>query len=385
VDGFEDRIMTSTASRLATVQREIENLYTLLDPDPESRSEHLKRKIEAFKLELDRVQKGWVEVLEGADAVEGIREVYSLAISLRADFRRVEDSYREADRHLRQSIISEQHNRGDIVDKLLDSHDSLLETPEGKVFHGFHEQLNRSAELDHMKQRLRNILKNPAVTDALTSQQQSDLRWLIAGLVKESRSVIQARARSEHDVKSFLKTGLASEHHRVGQLLNDIFEVAMEMDWQRNKIRRVPAPLPPAGISAGNLPLVERLRFKSIEEEGHSVIELIDKRIDLNDIEEDFWEAFDALDHRDLFEKTLQLLTKTNTTMSLAELNHHLPPTHDLETLTYWLTMARAAGAPVHAETEPLELMDRNGQRLRFMVPKIELTATALRKIDWEL
>ena len=37
-------------------------------------------------------------MLDGLQAEEGIREVYQLAISLHADFRRVEDSYREADR-----------------------------------------------------------------------------------------------------------------------------------------------------------------------------------------------------------------------------------------------------------------------------------------------
>jgi hypothetical protein len=58
--------------------------------------------------------------LQGPEAVESIREVYTLASSLRADFRRVEDSWRQADRQLRQSIVSEHNHRGDIVDKLLD-------------------------------------------------------------------------------------------------------------------------------------------------------------------------------------------------------------------------------------------------------------------------
>ena len=35
--------MTSTASRLAVVQREIGNLVTALDPHPHSRAEHIER------------------------------------------------------------------------------------------------------------------------------------------------------------------------------------------------------------------------------------------------------------------------------------------------------------------------------------------------------
>lgn len=245
IDGINDRVMTSTASRLSIVQREIENLETRLNPDPQSRTRHLKQKIKALEAELVQVTQGHVDTLEGNKAIEGIREVYNLATSLRADFRRVEDSYREADRQLRQSIISEQQHRGEVVDKLLDSHDHLLETAAGQVFHGFHEQLTRTVVLDNMKQRLRNILMRPEAGQALNRQQQNKLRQLVHQLVSESAGIIRARARSERDVKGFLKTGLAVEHHRVGQLLNEILEVALGMDWGRAALRRQPGPLPP--------------------------------------------------------------------------------------------------------------------------------------------
>jgi Protein of unknown function (DUF3375) len=54
--------------------------------------------------------------------VERIRDIFNLAMSMRADFRRVEDPWRDTDRALRHSIVSEQNLRGEIVDKLLYSH-----------------------------------------------------------------------------------------------------------------------------------------------------------------------------------------------------------------------------------------------------------------------
>ena len=143
---LDNRLMTSTASRLSTVQREIENLESRLDPDPASRAAHIRQQIQRLEHELTAIAQGDFEVLEGPRAQEGIREVYSLATSLLSDFRRVEDSYREADKALRHSIISDEHHRGEIVDKLLDSHDHLLQTSEGQVFHSFHQQLGRSVE-----------------------------------------------------------------------------------------------------------------------------------------------------------------------------------------------------------------------------------------------
>ena len=385
IDGLNDRVMTSTASRLSIVQREIENLETSLNPDPQSRTRHLKQKIKALEHELALVAQGQVDTLKGNKAIEGIREIYNLTTSLRADFRRVEDSYREADRQLRQSIINEHHHRGEVVDKLLDNHEHLLETPEGQVFHGFHEQLSKTVELDNMKHRLRNILSKPEANSALNRQQQTDLRRLVHQLVSESAGVIRARARSERDVKSFLKTGLAAEHHRVGQLLNNIFEVALDVDWGQASVRGQAGPLPPVAISAGNLPLVERLRFKVIDDNQEQALELTEQFANLDEIDDDFWWAFDTLDRRELIEKTIKLLIATNKPMTIAELSEQLPPSHDLETLALWLSMAQEAGLPITREIEDIDIEDRDGHQLRFHLPRVELTDKALQSIDWEL
>lgn len=251
---------------------------------------------------------------------------------------------------MRQSIVSDQQHRGDIVDRLLDGHDTLLETAEGKVFHGFYEQLGRSNELDSMKHRLRKILRHPATSSALTRQQQYDLRWLVIRLVQESASVIKARARSERDVKDFLKTGLAAENHRVGELLNGILTAALNLDWSSQGLRKSATPLPPIAVATANLPLVERLRFKSAEDEDVAELELDEQGVNLDEVDDEFWRAFDGLDREALFSQTVQLLSVTGDPMSIADLASHLPPTHDLETLALWLSMAREAEVPIAEE-----------------------------------
>ena len=145
-----------------------------------------------------------------------------------------------------------------------------LKTAEGQVFDGFYEQLGRSVELDQMKAQLKTILTNAAASEALNRRQSTELRWLVPGLVRESERVIQARARGERDVRGFIKAGLANEHHRVGALLNDILETAIDIDWSSISMRRSPGPLPPIAIAAPLLPLIQRLRFKeeSADEEG---------------------------------------------------------------------------------------------------------------------
>ena len=246
--------------------------------------------------ELAAVQAGEFEVLDGPLAQEGIREVYQLAISLQADFRRVEDSYREADRTLRQRIISEKQNRGEIVDELLSGYESLVQTVEGQVFESFYGQLVKSAELEEMKSRLRSIMENKNTDKALQRKQKADLRQLVSRLVQESERVIQARARSERDVRGFLQSGLADEQIRVGALLQDIFQVALEVDWQSQKVRRMRGPLPPVAIATPSLPVVERFLIKQIDKDEPDDLDLTVSEANPAEMDDEFWQSYRALD-----------------------------------------------------------------------------------------
>ncbi len=389
VQGLDQRIMSSSASRLAIVQREIEHLEANLNGNPAQRAIFLKNKIAELQTELTAVEQGQVEVLSDSQAIESIREIYALSTSLSHDFRRVEDSYREADQKLRQSIITEQNNRGEIVDKLLDNHDTLLNTAEGKVFNGFHQQLGRALELEKMKLQLRTIAAHPSSSKALSTNQQSDLRWLIMRLVMESERVVKARARSEKDVRNFLKTGLAAEHHRVGQLLNDFFSQAMALDWSSQNLRRSPSPLPPIAVANNGLPLVERLRFKQFSHNTSEDLDLLPQDGQLDDMDDEFWESFDSLNQAALFSQTTKLLASHRGNMSIADIAEHLPPSHDLESISLWLSMAMASDTVESDKTESFCIKaDENNQSdktVRFTTPKVALNHAAMSNIDFEV
>ena len=381
IESLEDQTMTSTASRLATVQRAIESLSAGLSGDQEERAVLLEQRIAKLQDELDNVRQGNFEVLTGSRAAEEIREVYQLAISLRNDFRRVEDSFRLADRRLRETILSNARNRGEIVDELLDGHESLLETAEGQVFDGFYQQLVQSADLDLMKSRLRQILVNPSSDDALDTKQKSDLRRLVRHLLDESQRVIQARAQSERDVRGFLKSGFADEHFRIGELVQEIMRVALAVDWQSQSVCRTPSTLPPIAVDVSYLPLISRLRVKQFDQADSEELNLEVTTADSDGLDEEFWSAYHSLDRQRLFEETLAELKAAGRPMTIGELAAVLPPTHDLETLSYWLTMAREAGIELQDEEESIDLTDE-AQTTRFFVPWLQLSEDAIAELE---
>lgn len=399
-------MMTSTASMLDVVQDSVEKLAVDIDTDPQSRVDYISQEIAKLQTQLDAAKKGELEVLSEQAIVEQIRTIYTLAMSLRADFRRVEDSYREADKDLRQSVIADQAHRGQVIDLLLDNHDNLLETPEGQVFHGFNLQLQQSVRLSAMRLQLKKILAHPMALTALNDKQHTELIWLTLQLTKEAQAVIKTRARSEKDVKGFIKTGLAAEHHRVGQLLNQIFEVAIqpELDWQSAKIRRTAVPLPPVAQDiALSVPVISRLRFKEITSTRKAPLKLQTKPVPLADMTDVFWEAMQTLDKAKLLHNTLRTLKNQPEGMLLSELSQHkttkIDPSHDLETLLVWLGMARSAGIDMTKQpkitdkpdnavsavqlTENIRLTDEHGVTRVYKLPKVRLTYEALNAVDW--
>jgi len=380
---LDERSMTSTASRLATVQRAIETLQSQLSLDQSDREKTLRQRIAALEQELKSVQAGHFEVLDGPRAQEEIREVYQLAVSLPADFRRVEDSYREADRKLRQRIISESQNRGEIVDELLNGHDLLVQTAEGQVFESFHSQLTKSTDLQTMKSQLRTILENANADKALSRIQKAELLQLVSRLVSESRRVIQARTRSERDVRGFLKSGLPDEQMKVGSILQELFQVSLEVDWRSQEVRRTPGPLPAIAISLSNLPLVERILVKQSSGDACE-LELTANEADTNDLDAEFWDAYHALDREALLVKTFDILTKSNQPLTIGQLAAALPPSHDLETLAFWLSMARQAGIAIDNGSEVIELGEHAETRTRFFVPLVAMSFSDVEGLQLE-
>jgi len=268
---------------------------------------------------------------------------------------------------------------------LLDGHANLLNTQEGRVFDSFHQQLSQQTELTEMRQRIRQILAHPAAGKALDGLQHSTLRLLVQQLIKEAKVVQAVRARSEREVSQFMKTGQAAENQRVGQLLNDVLEQALRIDWQRQAVRRQSAPLPPVGVALGSVPLVERLRTKSLDGGAQAALLLTTQYTDLGQMDGEFWQAFEGLDRDALVQRTLQTLADRGQPMTLAELAAALPPgEHDLETFALWLAMAREAGVALQLGEEHIDTQDGDAH-WRFTVPQVALDGAQLAHRQWEL
>lgn len=103
---------------------------------------------------------------------------------------------------------------------------------------------------------------------------------------------------------------------------------------------------------------------------------------DLDQVEDEFWQAFEGLDREALLTQTLQALEHSGQPMTLAALALALPPgAHDLETLTLWLALARESGAVFNdGQQEQITIRNQEGE-WHFTVPRVALEADVLRGV----
>lgn len=137
---------------------------------PYERIQQLVEERKKIDEEIEKIKKG--NYTKPSDTQ--IKEEYFLAEEtarrLLADFRQVEENFRELDTQTRQTIIKSNVAKGILLDNIFEQQDFLWDTDQGKSFKAFWEFLmseNMQQELEQLIEKLNNI---PAIKEVKQEQ-----------------------------------------------------------------------------------------------------------------------------------------------------------------------------------------------------------------------
>lgn len=367
--GLDQRGSGTTASHLRIVQEAVRDFAMAISPNAEERVALLEHKKAEIQREIDALNAGEVAQLSTAEQRERIREIYQLASVLTGDFRRVEDEIRVLDQNLRVQMIEEGSRRGEILLAVMEKEALLAETDAGSAFEGFFQLLcdqNRSTEF---RDQLRGILSKP-VAEQLTAQQQRFLSQLMRELSRESDRVFQVRRRTEEGLRAYIESGAAQENRAVDQLLSQLERKAVELKDGNVAAKTLTHLSLPQGSVKIASPDSMRLRMP-------------DEKLDTSGIEAQANAStpsalmLDYLDTVQIKEVALQTREslKNHGPMTVAAVLKQLPLQSGLEELVAYLRVAKGVGATTLAEKETIELVDKQGVRLKATIPSYLLNA----------
>lgn len=152
-------------SRLKTLFESLKKLSSKSKRDYAARIKELQEKKKQIEQEIEDVKHGKMDVLDDRQIKEQYFLIEETAKYLLADFRQVEQNFRELDRRFRQKIITTSLVKGKVLEDLFQQQNNLLETDQGKSFIAFWEFLLSQSKQIEFEKLIIEVLNIPVVQE----------------------------------------------------------------------------------------------------------------------------------------------------------------------------------------------------------------------------
>ena len=218
------REFVGTESRLNTVFELLRQMVFGADEDPEHRLVELRRRRDELDEEIARAERGDIAVLDRFSQRDRYQQFARTARELLSDFREVEENFRRLDRTLREQIAGWTGSKGELLDEVLGSRNSIAESDQGRSFQAFYDFLlshQKQTELTDLLDRLRDI-------EHLPDQDQRLHRIHFDWIDASERTQATVRMLSEQ-LRRFLDDQVWLENRRVFDLLRSIEAQALAL------------------------------------------------------------------------------------------------------------------------------------------------------------
>jgi hypothetical protein len=230
IRGLRPREFIGTESRLNTIFDLLRQMVHGSDTDTDRRLDELRRQRATLDAAIARAERGEVDVLDDVALRDRYQQFARTARDLLSDFRALEENFRHLDRRLREQIAGWTGSKGELLDDVLTSRNSLAESDQGRSFGAFYSFLlssDRRAELTELLGRLGDI-------EALSEHDSRLARIHFDWIDASERTQSTVRSLSEQ-LRRFLDDQVWIENRRVFDLLRGIEARALEL-------RDLPAP-----------------------------------------------------------------------------------------------------------------------------------------------
>lgn len=216
----------STESRLLTVLELLRQLTLGTETDPAAHLADLERRRAKLDEEIARVREGRVATMDAARVQDRFLALAATARALLADFREVDQGFRDLDRATRERIATWSGGKGALLDDVLGSRDVIGDSAQGRSFRAFWDFLMSPPLQEELAAGLERVLALPAVKELDPDPRLARIHhdWLAAGEVTQ-RTV----ARLSAQLRRFLDEQVSRETRRVGQLIRSIEERALAL------------------------------------------------------------------------------------------------------------------------------------------------------------
>lgn len=227
VVGLEERQQfVGAESRLRTVFDLLHELVQGAETDPQVRIDELQRQRAEIDAQIERLQGGELELMDPTRLRERFLQATGTARALLADFRQVEQNFRELDRAVRERIATWDGGRGELLGEVFGEQDAIAESDQGRSFRAFWDFLMSPARQEELSDLLERALslESVAALEPDPRIRRIHYDWLEAGETTQ-RTV----ARLSQQLRRYLDDQAWLENRRIMDLIRDVEQHAVAL------------------------------------------------------------------------------------------------------------------------------------------------------------
>jgi flagellar motility protein MotE (MotC chaperone) len=224
IASLAEREFVGTASRLNTIVDLLRQIVFGTEADPEQRIAELHRQRQHIDDQIAQLQAGELDLLDTSAVRDRYQQFSATARELLADFREVEENFRKLDRQLREKIAGWQGGKGELLDDVLGSRETIAGSDQGRSFQAFYDFLLSQARQEELSTLLDAVHRLADLPGKDTRLRHVHYDWLDAA----ERTQATVRQLSEQ-LRRFLDDQVWFENRRVIDILRGVEAHALRL------------------------------------------------------------------------------------------------------------------------------------------------------------
>lgn len=353
-------------SRLKVVFDLLRQIVEGSETDPAVRLTELERRRDALEAEIEQVRAGDFALMDDTQLRERFLQAAETARALLADFRQVEQNFRELDRQVRERVAMWDGAKREVLETIFGERDAITDSDQGRSFRAFWDFLMSPARQDELTALLETALGLAPVAELGPDPRLKRVHydWLEAG--DETQRTV---ARLSEQLRRYLDDQAWHEDRRIMTVIRELEQTALAV---RDTPPREPLMALDEASPKIELPMTRPLYSPPVRPViTRHALDHGDADIDAGALFEQFYVDKDRLRAR------IRQALQTRRQVALAELLESHPLEQGLAELVAWLSLATGDGNGIVDETRTEQIVwtDSTGRERRATLPTVIFAA----------
>lgn len=217
-----------TESRFLQIFSLLKEIQDRSTADVEIRIGQLEQDRDRIQQEIDEIREiGVVERYNQTQLQERFLLVNKVTRQLIADFRDIEQNFRNLTRKVQESQLEKNSRKGMVISRVLDADQELKESDQGRSFYAFWNFLMSSSKRQELKSMIQTLYQLEDLQPL--TQEYGLLRRIERSLLNAGEYIVQSNHRLTEKLRQMLDERNLQENRRVAELITDVQRLALQV------------------------------------------------------------------------------------------------------------------------------------------------------------